>query len=233
MEKKRKIGLLIIIALIISAFPIIIAVMVSLPILKCMSNENDWIGFWGSYAGTISSMIIPIALFYMQRSEDRKQAVLPVINAYQKNGMIKKQKEPDMKIDYLWYNDCLKGWVLEDKRNAKIRQEVNDKTKWLSTELFVTNIGSGPIMNLRVYVEGKEKKESKYEISIASGETALYKIYVEAERLNVRENNKLIFHFSDVYKKEYKQDIAFGITNNGIEWSITDFCELSELKEKG
>lgn len=40
--------------------PVIIAILVSLPILPKLANSNDWIGFWGGYLGSILGGIITL-----------------------------------------------------------------------------------------------------------------------------------------------------------------------------
>lgn len=40
--------------------PVIIAIMVSLPVLPKLTNSNDWIGFWGGYLGSILGGIITL-----------------------------------------------------------------------------------------------------------------------------------------------------------------------------
>lgn len=50
-------------AVVLLLLPIIIAILASLPILPKLTNNNDWIGFWGSYLGSILGGMITLFVF--------------------------------------------------------------------------------------------------------------------------------------------------------------------------
>lgn len=69
--QNKKIIFICVIAVVIS--PIIIAIFVSLPILPKLTNNNDWIGFWGSYIGSLVGGIVPFIILYITLSNDKKK----------------------------------------------------------------------------------------------------------------------------------------------------------------
>lgn len=238
MKRKQKIMVIIIAIVAVIIFPFAVGKGVSSEIFMEWTNSNDWIGFWASYAASLIGIAIPIIIFYMQRAEDRKQSSLPTLSAYQRNGTSGNQDNFDFTIDYLWYNDVLGEYVLGDEKNSTTEKEVKDGTKWFHTELIVKNIGLGPVMNLSIGVVGEERKESDFSICLAENGTALYKIYISAEKLKLNDNS-LVFHFTNVYKKGYKQTINFGMcqspdkTNKEKKlWTLSKFGSISKLEEE-
>ena len=53
--------------------PMIIAFFVSLPILPKLTNNNDWIGFWGNYIGSFVGSIVPFIILYITLTNDKKK----------------------------------------------------------------------------------------------------------------------------------------------------------------
>lgn len=227
----KKIIIIIVSLVAIIGFPVAVGKGVSAEIFMDWTNTNDWIGFWASYSAALLGIAVPITVFYLQRNEDRKQFVLPAVNAYQLNGNSGNPQKFDFTIDYLWHGDELKGWVLDDVQHEAAKTEVTDKTRWFQTKLIVKNIGSGPVMDLSIDVIGKNEKKSEYAICLAEKELALYNIYISSENLK-QDGNKLIFHFTNIYKKRYSQSIEFGMRNNNGEWVLTDFGRISKLNEE-
>lgn len=60
--------------------PTIIAILVSLPILPKLTNNNDWIGFWGGYLGSIlggmiTLFVLKITIEDNNRSKKREEKI--------------------------------------------------------------------------------------------------------------------------------------------------------------
>lgn len=53
-------------------FPIIIAVLVSLPIFPKLETHNDWIGFWGGYLGSILGGLITLFVLKITIDDNNK-----------------------------------------------------------------------------------------------------------------------------------------------------------------
>lgn len=64
---------LLIVSVIIILAPIFIGIGVSADILNDWTNSNDWIGFWGSYAGAVVGGIITLVVLW-NTLEDNKRA---------------------------------------------------------------------------------------------------------------------------------------------------------------
>lgn len=54
--------------------PIIVAIGVSLPVLRCIDNTSPWIGFWGSYVGSIFGGVI--TLISLQKTLNNNKDIL-------------------------------------------------------------------------------------------------------------------------------------------------------------
>lgn len=182
---------------IITFIPILVAVFVSLPVLECVPNSNDWIGFWAGYIGSIVGASVPIIIMNKQKDEDRSQAVLPVIAVMQINGLLcDEEMKYSYKVDYVQHFDEAYHYVLADPQHTEIRNALSDRTKWFRTEIFVKNIGKGPILNLKLEVDGAERIKSCDMICIGENETARYNLFIEGKslRCSKTENNELIFN---------------------------------------
>lgn len=59
---------------IVTFAPIVVAIGVSLPILRCIDNTSPWIGFWGSYVGSIFGGII--TLIVLKKTLDNNKDIL-------------------------------------------------------------------------------------------------------------------------------------------------------------
>ena len=57
--KKEKILLIGTVCFIV-IFPVLVAILVSIPILDGLSSSNDWIGFWGGYIGSLLGGVITL-----------------------------------------------------------------------------------------------------------------------------------------------------------------------------
>ena len=48
--------------------PILLGILVSIPSVAWLKTSNDWIGFWGSYAGAIIGGLITCIIFCNKRN---------------------------------------------------------------------------------------------------------------------------------------------------------------------
>lgn len=232
--KKSKIlkttGIVIIGLIIVLLLPIFIAFGVTwkIPLLERVVISNDWIGFWASYIGTLVGIGIPIILFLRQRKEDRKQSVIPVLDAYQENGLRQIKKEFACNIDYIWKEGKFYIYILADERHKELEKQVKGEC-YFHAELIIRNIGVGPTMDLNVYME-KGEKEPNSSISIAPGESAKYNLYIPRKKV-VENDNKLIFEFKDIYQNQYKQSVTFGTMEEENRVILTNFSPISKIEE--
>ena len=60
MKTKKEKNLLIGTVCFIVIFPVLVAILVSIPILDGLSSSNDWIGFWGGYIGSLLGGVITL-----------------------------------------------------------------------------------------------------------------------------------------------------------------------------
>lgn len=60
MKTKKEKNLLIGTVCFIVIFPVLVAILVSIPILDGLSASNDWIGFWGGYIGSLLGGVITL-----------------------------------------------------------------------------------------------------------------------------------------------------------------------------
>lgn len=227
MHKKIKMIIMIAIAM-LSPVLVAIGVTLQIPCLERVPISNDWIGFWASYIGTVIGIGIPIFLFRQQREEDRKRSVIPVLDAYQDNGLRQKQKDFACTIDYIWKGGRFYIYVLADEKNKELKAQVEGE-RYFCTGLIIRNIGVGPTMDLNVYMD-KGEKEPNSSISIAPGESAMYKLYIPREKVEGNDN-KLIFEFKDIYQNQYKQSTTFGTMNEGNRVILTNFSPISKIEE--
>lgn len=226
---KSVIKILIIVGIILLA-PVLVAVGVTMyiPCLEKVPISNDWIVFWASYAAVLVSIGMPIHLFRKQREEDRRQSAMTILSAYQYNGLSKNQGNFIWTIDYVWEEDRFSTYVLEDEQHQEYRDKVTSKD-YFQTELVIRNIGIGPIIDLKVYMDGGKRK-SDTSFSMRSGELALYKFYIPGNVLS-RSGNKLIFEFKDMYQNKYTQNITFGISVSSEKgYQLTNFSPISKIE---
>ena len=71
MQKKKK-RILISSILLILICPILINALMLIP-CKWASGDNTWIGFWGSYLGSMLSASAAFAILYVQRRDNHKE----------------------------------------------------------------------------------------------------------------------------------------------------------------
>lgn len=69
-QNKKFVILLCVVGLLLR--PIIIAILVSLPILPKLTNNNDWIGFWGGYLGSILGGMITLFVLKITIDDNNK-----------------------------------------------------------------------------------------------------------------------------------------------------------------
>ncbi|MCH5345336.1 MAG: hypothetical protein J1E64_15015 [Acetatifactor sp.] len=82
--------LLIILGMLIFA-PIIVAIGVSMPILNYIDNSSPWIGFWGSYVGSIFGGVI--TLIVLKTTIKSNEDILSKTLLADKEKEFEKQKE--------------------------------------------------------------------------------------------------------------------------------------------
>lgn len=229
----KKYCLLILCIAMVPIIPMAIGEGVSADIFLDWTNDNDWIGFWGSYVGAMIGAAIPLIVLHMEKQEERKQSVLPVLSIMQENGITQKH-DVEYRVDYLTWNGQLGGWLLNDEQHSKVRQETDNKSRWFQTDLLVKNIGKGPVLNLKVYFIGEVQiLDTEFAISLGEEETMRYHLVFEGMKVKTRdgEKNRLIFCFENAYKKEYYQIIDFTARYYENQYMLCNFKFPSELKE--
>lgn len=204
-------------------------------------SADGRLGFWGGFLGALISTVTAFGVWWLQRENDRKQAVKPILNVCQINGM-RRIKDYDYVVDYCNSpeEDQLKNWCLHDEKNAKTWEKLSDKSQWLITEMLIENIGNGPAMQMSIDVEGEKqiKCERNSRICLAQSQSAKYTLYIRISSLKETEfGNTMIFKYSDCYEHEYVQKVRFGIMLNNIdkhgrkEYGLTDLLPISNVKE--
>lgn len=214
--------------------PMVIGAGVSSDIFLNWTNNNDWIGFWGSYVGAMIGAAIPLIILRMEKQEERKQSVLPILSIMQENGITQKHDVEEYRVDYLTWDGRLEEFILNDKQHSDVKKEIDDRSRWFHTDLLVKNIGKGPVLNLRVYFIGKvEILNTTFAISLGEKETMRYHLVFKGIKVKTgdEEENRLIFCFENAYKKEYYQTIDFTARYYENQYMLCNFKFPSELKE--
>ncbi len=70
-KKKYLIGFTIVLVIVIMT-PLFVAVGTSADILNWAVNDNDWIGFWGGYSGTLIGGIITLFVLFKSLADSKK-----------------------------------------------------------------------------------------------------------------------------------------------------------------
>lgn len=86
--------------------PIIIGVIVSVPSLSWLETANDWIGFWGGYAGAIIGGLITLLVLFETLMDNRK--------TWEKN----RRQELCMRVANLVSNFCIEMMAYRSKWNT-------------------------------------------------------------------------------------------------------------------
>ena len=98
MKKNGKFALGIIILSLMVAF--FIGIGVSLPLFPKMTNANEWIGFWGSYAGAVIGGVITMMGVSMTIQSESRNEIKPYLILYEIEGEdIPKSKAIDGCVD--------------------------------------------------------------------------------------------------------------------------------------
>lgn len=164
MQKRKKKILALSISLIIIC-PIVINALMLIP-CKWASGDNVWIGFWGSYLGSMLSAGAAFVILYIQRKDNHKEnnnnrQANKVENAENRKLQI---KEIQYRQEMGWLGDFRKAIVeninvytphnllsiinilLQDKYTQAQNQEVQDKTNKLLEKFVQTDSTVGIIM---------------------------------------------------------------------------------------
>lgn len=164
MQKRKKKILALSISLIIIC-PIVINALMLIP-CKWASGDNVWIGFWGSYLGSMLSAGAAFVILYIQRKDNHKEnnnnrQANKVENAENRKLQI---KEIQYRQEMGWLGDFRKAIVeninvytphnllsiinilLQDKYTQVQNQEVQDKTNKLLEKFVQTDSTVGIIM---------------------------------------------------------------------------------------
>lgn len=175
MQKKKK-RILISSILLILICPILINALMLIP-CKWASGDNTWIGFWGSYLGSMLSASAAFAILYVQRRDNHKENSNNR-QANQKENVENRKlqiKEIQYRQEMGWLSDFRKAIVeninvhtphnllsiinilLQDEYTQAQNQEVQDKTNKLLEKYVQADTIVGIIMptsmndNLLVY----------------------------------------------------------------------------------
>lgn len=112
-----------------------IGVGVSSPLFPRMTNSNDWIGFWGSYAGAIVGGIITLIGVSMTIHSANRNEIKPYL-------ILNEAKDKDTPIEVDGYVDEINGGKL------------------IKITIKIKNVGKGVAKNVKLYKEdGKEPFE--------------------------------------------------------------------------
>lgn len=210
-------------------------------LLRCKIGTVDaWIGFLGSFLGAAISGLISFIIWYLQRENDRRQSVQPILNVCQENG-IRAEKECSYQIDYCNYSkeDQIGIWCLADEQHSKIKETVSDKSQWFQTVILVENVGRGPAMQVSLDIKGiKEIKCSNdSSICLAENQRAKYTLYIRVGCLSENNfGNVMIFEFRDCYDHKYVQEVKFGIQRVSKKqqpaiYKLTNLLPISNIRK--
>lgn len=164
MQKKKK-RIIFLSLLLILICPIIINVIMLIP-CKWASGDNVWIGFWGSYLGSMLSAGAAFVILYIQRKDNHKEnnnnrQANKVENAENRKLQI---NEIHYRQELNWLGDFRKAIVeninvytphnllsiintlLQDEYTQAQNQEVQDKTNKLLEKFVQTDSTVGIIM---------------------------------------------------------------------------------------
>ena len=150
MKKKNWIIIGIVSTIFVITIPIVIGCGVSADILNNFTNSNDWIGFWGSYVGTIVGGMITLAVLYFtitnennnKKREERIQYFDNIINEWASvsatlanlcfyvNKFLNKQDEDCFERIILYNNEIVKlGTSFIIKIEIRVKQYRMSKLK--------------------------------------------------------------------------------------------------------
>lgn len=164
MQKKKK-RILISTILLILLCPIVINALMLIP-CKWASGDNAWIGFWGSYLGSMLSAGAAFAILYIQRRDNHKENSNNRQANQKENAENRKLqiKEIQYRQEMGWLGDFREAIVeninvytphnllsiinilLQDKYTQSQNQEVQDKTNKLLEKFVQADSTVGIIM---------------------------------------------------------------------------------------
>lgn len=170
---------------IIIAAPIIIGLGVSADILNNFTNNNDWIGFWGSYVGTIIGGIITLAVLYFTL----------------KNENYNKKREE--KIQY--FDKLIDEWASVDASLANLCFYVNKYLNKQDENVFeriilynneIVKLGTSFILKIEIRVDQYDMFKLKEE----------YEKLIDFANSMMEYFSKEIINGDDIKKIEYIMD---------------------------